>query len=79
MDRDTNSGANAIEHRGDDVTVTIGDLTDGLSVADDGPGIPNDGPEQVFEAGDTRAEAGTIQVEYRQRDRRSPRPVGSHD
>ena len=52
---------NAIEHGGDEVTVTIGDLDDhnGFYVADDGPGIPEDEREQVFEAGYSAASEGS--------------------
>lgn len=39
---------NAIEHGGDGVTVTVGDLNDGFYVSDDGPGIPADTREQLF-------------------------------
>jgi len=50
---------NAVEHGGDDVTITVGDLEDGFYVEDDGPGIPADEREQVFESGFTRSETGT--------------------
>lgn len=52
---------NAIEHAGDDVTVTVGDLDDrdGFYVADDGPGIPDDEREQVFDTGYSTANDGT--------------------
>ncbi|TKX79006.1 PAS domain S-box protein [Halorubrum sp. SD626R] len=50
---------NAIEHGGDGVTVTVGDLDDGFYVADDGPGIPEDERSQVFEAGHTSTDDGT--------------------
>jgi len=33
---------NAVEHGGENVTVTVGNLPDGFYVADDGPGIPPD-------------------------------------
>jgi len=33
---------NAVEHGGDDVTVTVGDVPSGFCVEDDGPGIPSD-------------------------------------
>lgn len=42
---------NAVEHAGDDVTVTVGALDDGFYVADDGPGIPAIDPETVSEEG----------------------------
>nr|WP_276278696.1 PAS domain-containing sensor histidine kinase [Halomicroarcula sp. SYNS111] len=50
---------NAVEHGGEDVTVTIGDLPDGFYVADDGPGIPTAAREQVFAAGYSTTDAGT--------------------
>ena len=50
---------NAVDHGGDDVAVTIGELTDGFYVADDGPGIPPDRHEDVLAAGYTSAEDGT--------------------
>jgi signal transduction histidine kinase/DNA-binding NarL/FixJ family response regulator len=50
---------NAIEHGGDDVTVTVGDLPDGFYVADDGSGIPEGEREQVFETGYSTSETGT--------------------
>jgi PAS domain S-box-containing protein len=42
---------NAIEHGGADVTITVGDLSNGFYIEDDGPGIPNDQREQVFRSG----------------------------
>ena len=50
---------NAIEHGGDEVTITIGDLADGFYVADDGTGISSAEQEKVFEAGYSTAENGT--------------------
>ena len=50
---------NSVEHVGDDVTVTVGDLSDGFYVADDGPGIPEDEREKVLESGFTTSETGT--------------------
>jgi PAS domain S-box-containing protein len=50
---------NAIEHGGEDVTVTIGALADGFYVADDGPGIPEEWREDVFESGYSTNEDGT--------------------
>jgi len=52
---------NAIEHGGDDVTVTVGDHPerDGFYVADDGPGIPADEHAAVFDAGYSTAAEGT--------------------
>ncbi len=50
---------NAVEHGGDDVTVTIGDLDDGFYVEDDGPGIPPEERDVVFEMGHSTSDAGT--------------------
>ena len=50
---------NAVEHGGDDVTVTVGDLDDGFYVADNGPGIPEEDRERVFGAGHSTAANGT--------------------
>ncbi|MBX0325119.1 PAS domain S-box protein [Halomicroarcula sp. F13] len=50
---------NAIEHGGNTVTVTVGDLDDGFYVADDGPGIETDDQNVVFEAGYSSTEGGT--------------------
>jgi len=50
---------NAIEHGGEDVTVTVGPLDDGFYVADDGPGIPVDKRHEVFEIGHSTIDSGT--------------------
>jgi PAS domain S-box-containing protein len=50
---------NAVEHAGDDVTVTVDTLQNGFYVADDGPGIPEDDREAIFEKGYTTSEDGT--------------------
>jgi PAS domain S-box-containing protein len=50
---------NAIEHGGDDVTVSVGVMDDGFYVADTGPGIPESEREDVFEAGYSTNENGT--------------------
>jgi signal transduction histidine kinase len=51
---------NAIEHGGEAVTITIGELADedGFYVADDGPGIPADEREMVFDSGYSTADSG---------------------
>ncbi|PSP86289.1 hybrid sensor histidine kinase/response regulator [Halobacteriales archaeon QS_1_68_17] len=51
--------ANAVEHAGPDVTVTVGGHEDGFYVADDGPGIPPDRREEVFERGVSDTDCGT--------------------
>ncbi|MFB6268688.1 MAG: GAF domain-containing protein [Halobacterium sp.] len=52
---------NAVEHGGEDVTVTVGALGDdeGFFVADDGRGIPAGDREDVFEYGESRNDEGT--------------------
>ncbi|MFB6146285.1 MAG: PAS domain S-box protein [Halobacteriaceae archaeon] len=50
--------SNAVDHGGDEVTVTVGDLPDGFYVADDGSGIDGDDREQIFEAGYSTAGSG---------------------
>jgi PAS domain S-box-containing protein len=44
---------------GEGVTVTVGELDDGVYVADDGPGIPPEERENVFEAGYSTSASGT--------------------
>jgi PAS domain S-box-containing protein len=52
---------NAVEHGGEGVTVSVGELDDrtGFFVADDGPGIPEDERGEVFDAGYSTSESGT--------------------
>ncbi|WP_435183829.1 sensor histidine kinase [Halobellus sp. EA9] len=49
---------NAVEHGGEDVTVTVGDLDNGFYLEDDGPGIPADEREKVFETGYSTSSEG---------------------
>ncbi|MFD1572394.1 ATP-binding protein [Halorubrum laminariae] len=53
--------ANAVEHVGESVHVTVGQLDDGRGfyVADNGPGIPEDRHDEVFEAGVSTDPEGT--------------------
>jgi PAS domain S-box-containing protein len=50
---------NAIEHGGDDVTVSVELLADGFAVADTGPGIPESDREEIFRAGYSTSRDGT--------------------
>ena len=50
---------NSVEHAGEDVTVTVGGVADGVFVEDDGPGIDPENRERVFESGYSTAEDGT--------------------
>jgi PAS domain S-box-containing protein len=50
---------NAVEHAGEDVTITVGELADGFYVADDGPGVPVAKRGEVFDAGYSTADDGT--------------------
>lgn len=50
---------NAVEHGGEDVTITVGELDAGFYVEDDGLGIPRETWDDVFEAGYSTSEGGT--------------------
>ena len=52
---------NAVEHGGDDVTITVGVLDDaaGFYLEDSGSGIPDDDHETIFESGYTTNRGGT--------------------
>lgn len=52
---------NALEHGGEDVTVTVGELDDrrGFYVEDDGSGIPEADREEVFTLGYSTSHSGT--------------------
>jgi signal transduction histidine kinase len=52
---------NAIQHAGEDTTITVGRLEDdtGFYVADDGPGIPEQERDRLLEAGESDAQNGT--------------------
>lgn len=50
---------NAIQHGGEDVTVTLGRHEDGFFLEDDGRGVPPDDRERVFDFDFTTHEAGT--------------------
>jgi len=50
---------NAVEHGGDNVTITVGELDDGFYVEDDGPGVPAEKREKLFEVGYSTNEGGT--------------------
>jgi PAS domain S-box-containing protein len=50
---------NAVEHGGEAVTVTVGDLDTGFYVEDDGVGIPETERTRIFEAGISTTGSGT--------------------
>jgi signal transduction histidine kinase len=50
---------NAVEHGGDEVTVTVGVLPTGFYVEDDGPGIPEEKREKALERGYSSTEDNT--------------------
>jgi signal transduction histidine kinase len=51
--------ANAVDHAGPEVTITVDTLEGGFFVADDGPGIPEGERSAVFDHGYTTSEDGT--------------------
>ncbi|OTE99433.1 hypothetical protein B9G49_12060 [Halorubrum sp. SD683] len=51
--------SNAIEHGGEDVTVTVGELDDGFYVEDTGVGIPEENRDSVFEPSYSTTRNGT--------------------
>jgi PAS domain S-box-containing protein len=50
---------NAVDHGGENVTVTVGDLSEGFYVEDTGPGVPSEIRERVFERGVSGSDQGT--------------------
>lgn len=50
---------NAVEHGGEDVTVTVGTLESGFYVEDDGAGIPEGERDDVFDVGYSTTEDGS--------------------
>jgi PAS domain S-box-containing protein len=50
---------NAVEHSGTEVTVTVGELDNGIFVEDDGPGIPPEDRDEVFNSGYSTSKKGT--------------------
>ena len=50
---------NSVEHAEPGVTITVGELPDGVYIEDDGPGIPEDERADVFEMGYSTTDEGT--------------------
>jgi PAS domain S-box-containing protein len=50
---------NAVEHGGDEITVSVGEISDGFYVADSGPGIPRGEREKIFKPGYSTGAGGT--------------------
>jgi signal transduction histidine kinase len=67
--RETGEAGDSVEHgstdsqlaerAGSDITVTVGDVSDGFYVADDGVGIPEDVQERLFETGYSTVDGNT--------------------
>ena len=49
---------NAVEHGGEAVTITVGELDDGFYIADDGPGIAENDHADLFNAGYSTSDDG---------------------
>lgn len=49
---------NAVQHGGQEVTITIGDCEHGFYITDDGVGIPQEERDQIFESGYSTGEEG---------------------
>lgn len=50
---------NSVEHGGEHVTITVGELADGFYVEDTGPGIPEEDRAEVFDTGYSKSRDGT--------------------
>lgn len=50
---------NAVDHGGEEATVTVGRLADGFYIEDDGPGIDEEDRGKIFEAGYSTMDGGT--------------------
>ena len=50
---------NAVEHGGEEVTISVGDLDSGFYIEDDGPGVPPEKRETIFESGYSSNDDGT--------------------
>ncbi|MEF8907745.1 MAG: HAMP domain-containing sensor histidine kinase [Haloarculaceae archaeon] len=50
---------NAVDHACEAVSIRVGPLADGFSVADDGPGIPEERREDIFAPGHSTTDDGT--------------------
>jgi signal transduction histidine kinase len=48
-----------VEHGGDDVTVTVGELKDGFYIEDDGTGIPEEERPDIFDSSYSTSKDGT--------------------